>query len=155
MQPFSISWPRRSGTRGAVAAVLACAACGAMAAEAGFAGTPTVTQLWVAHVLAAVVAGGLAFVLGRNWALAGIVVVIAAAYAWPPVLDAAAVATGVQRHGSTYPFHVTASALFIPLLAIAGLVARNTIGDITKLGSSFMAGPERLLAQRVKRQLGE
>ncbi|MCU0773649.1 MAG: hypothetical protein MUC74_03825 [Ideonella sp.] len=145
----------RTAIRGSLAALLALVSAGAMAAETGFAGTPTVTQLWVAHGLAAVTAGGLAFALGRNWALAGIVIVVAAGYAWPPVLDAATIAAGTQAHGSTYPFQATASALLIPLLAIGGLVARNAIKDLSQLGSSFLAGPERMLAQRVKRQLGE
>ena len=145
----------RAAARAMAATLLGLASAGAMAAEASFAGTPSITQLWVAHGLAAVAAGGLAFAIGRNWAMAGIVVVLALAYAWPPVLDAADIAAGTQAYGSTYPFQATASALFIPLLAIGGMIARNTIKDLSKLGSSLLAGPERMLADRVKRQLGE
>lgn len=157
MHPSSISSSSstRVAARGAFVALLSLACAGAMAAEASFAGTPSVTQLWVAHCLAATVAGGLAFALGRNWALAGIVIVVAAGYAWPPVLDAADIAAGTQAYGSTYPFQATASALLIPLMAVGGLVARNSIKDLNQLVSSFLAGPERMLAQRVKRQLGE
>jgi hypothetical protein len=129
--------------------VVAALSGGAFAAGTGWEGTPSVTQLWVTHVLAAVVAGGATFAMGRNWAMAGIVVLISVAYAWPPVVDAADIAAGIQAFGSTYPFQATASALFIPLLAIGGLVARNTIGDLGNFGRSLTEGPERMFARRV------
>lgn len=137
----------------AVGALLAVVSCGAFAAGTGWEGTPSVTQLWVTHVLAAVVAGGATFALGRSWALAGIVVMLSVAYAWPPVVDAADIVAGTQAFGSTYPFQATASALFIPLLAIGGLVARNSIGDLGQFGSNLLAGVEGMLARRVNHLL--
>ena len=99
---------------------LGCAA--AMAASAVPAPAPH--QLWVSHLLAGCVAGLVAFVVSRWWALAGIVLVAAVWYALPKLTGLTVAPELLQQYGNTYPFHLQASALFVPLMVLAAIGAR-------------------------------
>lgn len=131
-----------------VLALLAFASASAFAADA--APAPTVQQLWIANSLAAVVAAGLGFVAGRSWALAGIVVAVALAWAIPPGVSEAALAAGTQAFGARYPFHAQASSVLVPLLAAAGIGLRRT-WEHGVPGAHLFDGPARMLEQRVNR----
>jgi hypothetical protein len=87
---------------------------------------PAVHQLWVAHGLWGFVVGLLGFLAGRNLALSGIVVIGALAYAAGRIAGADAPPEVLQMFGPRYPFHVEASAMLVPLLAVAGAGARRT-----------------------------
>ena len=87
---------------------------------------PAVHQLWVAHGLWAFVVGLLGFLAGRNWALAGIVVVAALFYAVLRINGVEPPPEVLQAHGARYPFHQQATALLVPLMALAGVGARRT-----------------------------
>jgi hypothetical protein len=115
----SLSWLSRA----AVPVLLALASLPALAQAAP---APAVHQLWVAHGLWGFVFGLLGFLAGRNLALAGIVVVAALAYAALRIVGAEPPPEALQMHGARYPFHVQATALLVPLLAVAGAGARRT-----------------------------
>jgi hypothetical protein len=85
---------------------------------------PAPHQLWVSHLLAGCVAGLLAFVVSRWWALAGIVLVAAVWYALPKLTSLTVAPELLQQFGNTYPFHLQASALFVPLMVLAAIGAR-------------------------------
>ncbi len=87
---------------------------------------PAVHQLWVAHLMWAGLFGLLGFLAGRNLALAGMVVVAALAYAFGRFAGAEPPPEVLQMLGPRYPFHQQASALLVPLLAVAGAGARRT-----------------------------
>jgi hypothetical protein len=132
----------------AVLALLAFASASAFAADAATA--PTVQQLWISNSLAGVVAAGLGFVAGRSWAMAGIVVAAALAWAIPPGVSEAALAAGTQAFGARYPFHAQASSVLVPLLAAAGVGLRRTwVHGVP--GAHLFDGPARMLEQRVNR----
>jgi hypothetical protein len=117
--PSSLSSPSRP----LVAALLALASLPALAQAVP---APAVHQLWVAHGLWAFVVGLMGFVVGRNWPLAGMVVVAAVAYAFVRIDGATAAPEVLQAFGARYPFHQHATALLVPLLAVAGVGARRT-----------------------------
>ena len=85
-----------------------------------------VHQLWVAHGLWGFVVGLLGFLAGRSLALAGIVVIGALAYAVSRLAGVEPPAEAVQLFGPRYPFHAQATAMLVPLMAVAGAAARRT-----------------------------
>ena len=107
----------------AAVALTALAASSAVAAEGGRA---AVHDLWIGHLLAAVVVALLAAGLHRSVALAGILLVATLAYAAGRSLGAAVPPEVVAQHGSFYPFHVQATALLLPIAAVAAFLAART-----------------------------
>ncbi len=97
------------------------------AAEAA-ARVPAVHQLWVAHLLVGFIAALIGFVAARWWALAGIAVLAALAYALPQMAAPGVPPGAVEQFGARYPFHVQATALLVPLCLIAGVGAGRSFG---------------------------
>ncbi|WP_425259431.1 hypothetical protein ACPOLB_00985 [Rubrivivax sp. RP6-9] len=109
--------------RGAAVGVLLGLGCAA-ALAATTVPPPAPHQLWVSHLLAGCLAGLVAFVVSRWWALAGIVLVAAVWYALPKLTGLTVAPELLQQYGNTYPFHLQASALFVPLMVLAAIGAR-------------------------------
>jgi hypothetical protein len=108
--------------RAAVGLLMALGCTAALAA--GAVPAPAPHQLWVSHLLAGCLAGLVAFVVSRWWALAGIVLVAAVWYALPRLTGLTVAPELLQQYGNTYPFHLQASALFVPLMVLAAIGAR-------------------------------
>lgn len=105
------------------AALTAGAASGAFAAETGRA---AVHDLWIGHLLAAVVAAMLAVALQRSVALAGMLLVATLGYAAARTFGSAVPPEVVAQFGSFYPFHVQATALLLPIAVVAAFLAART-----------------------------
>lgn len=118
-----IRLPSSPSPRIRCAALLALSTLPALAQAAA---APAVHQLWVAHLLWGGLFGLFGFLAGRNLALAGMVVVAALAYAVGRFAGAEPPPEVLQMLGARYPFHQHASALLVPLLAVAGAGARRT-----------------------------
>lgn len=124
MKPMSSPASIRSTAAPVVTGVLALASLPALAQPA--AAVPAVHDLWIAHGLWGFVVGLVGFLAGRNWATAGIVVVAALAYAAARLGGPDVPAEVLALADARYPFHVQATALFVPLMAIVGIGARRT-----------------------------
>jgi hypothetical protein len=107
----------------AAAALTIGAAGSAFAATAGRA---AVHDLWIGHLLAAVVVAILAVVLQRSVALAGMLLVATLAYTAARVFGSAVPPEVVAAYGSFYPFHVQATALLLPISVVAAFLAART-----------------------------
>lgn len=98
------------------------------AAEAA-ARAPAPHQLWVSHLLAGLVAALLGYVVGRQWALAGMAVVGAVWYALSQMAGPVVPPEALAQFGDRYPFHVQATSLIVPLMVLAGIGARRQLPD--------------------------
>lgn len=113
----------RAWVRGSLCSTVCCL----LAVPSAWAAGAAPHQLWVAHVMAGLVAGLVAFVMARSWPMAGIALVAAAWYAFTQTAAPAVPPDLLARFGERYPFHLQASALFVPLMVLAGIGARRQL----------------------------
>lgn len=125
MNPFSCR-PAR-GFLSAPAGLAAALLLACVTAQAATATAPVLAphHLWTSHGLAAPLVALVVFLCTRWLAVAGILIVGAVWYA-VAVLGAPVAPQGLELFGPRYAMHVQATALLIPLAALAGLGLSRT-----------------------------
>lgn len=131
----------------ALAATALALACGAAAAALPDIARPIPAphQLWFSHALAGILVALLTFATARSLPVTGIVVAVALWYAATAFVGEPVPAQALQQFGERYVFHVRASALLIPLMALGGFGIQRTVrrADLEVLGLDWLLGPRK------------
>jgi hypothetical protein len=137
--PSAPRTPRR------LAAAVLLLACGAAAAALPDIARPIPAphQLWTGHALAGMLVALLTFATARSLPVTGIVIGVALWYAATAFVGEPVPPQALAQFGERYAFHVHASALLIPLMALGGFGIQRTVrrADLEVLGLDWLLGP--------------